>query len=366
MQKISRLYHRYKNFQPPGSRCSLLLALDNIMTADAKQLLIKPPPTSIHDDRWGGPGTCFPWPLESFLSWGLAISCLAVSGYHYVRGRLFSKTQPARLPLAVVSRNEILQMSPKERYQQFQTLLRKVSGKSCPSDEALIHFIQTNQTLRRLATLCASVQDPQLERIWDSLLRVKNDSIPQEQQNTLSYDLAVIVPCYREDPQRVFNNLQLLLDRSQSPANIQIVLVVVETSDQPNPSDNKYSLPNGFGRTDVVRCPDRGRGPALNVGADVAIAHHLVFLHSDTILPNHWDASIKTSLQTNDACCFRFGIAPGSNVPGIRAVEMTANWRCALWKLPYGDQCLCVRASLFHYLGGRFLLSVEERLVMVV
>ncbi|KAL3779717.1 hypothetical protein HJC23_003578 [Cyclotella cryptica] len=38
----------------------------------------------------GGPNTCLPFFVESFLGWGLCLSCLSVSGYHYAKSILLS------------------------------------------------------------------------------------------------------------------------------------------------------------------------------------------------------------------------------------------------------------------------------------
>ncbi|KAL7512980.1 hypothetical protein ACHAXN_011218 [Cyclotella atomus] len=38
----------------------------------------------------GGPNTCLPFSLESFLGWSLCVSCLSVSGYHYAKSLLLS------------------------------------------------------------------------------------------------------------------------------------------------------------------------------------------------------------------------------------------------------------------------------------
>lgn len=40
----------------------------------------------------GGPNTCLPFFVESFLGWSLCLSCLTVSGYHYVKSILLSNT----------------------------------------------------------------------------------------------------------------------------------------------------------------------------------------------------------------------------------------------------------------------------------
>jgi glycosyltransferase involved in cell wall biosynthesis len=143
----------------------------------------------------------------------------------------------------------------------------------------------------------------------------------------------------------------------------------------------------------------QGRGPALNAGAAHSTGRILAFLHSDTKLPVDWDVKLRDAFHSdgsNDGTCtpndnnnssrprcrlranaaaFGFGIdMNGLNKhhrctiddydydddshydsyypPGLRAVQMTANLRCQLWSLPYGDQCLCLPRRIFNHMGG--------------
>lgn len=62
------------------------------------------------------------------------------------------------------------------------------------------------------------------------------------------------------------------------------------------------------------------------------------------------EASSRTEL---DAAAAGFDDSSSSYYPpGLRAVQVTANLRCRLWSLPYGDQCLCVPAIVFNHVGG--------------
>jgi len=109
----------------------------------------------------GGPGTCFPTFLESFLSWALCIVCLSVSGYHhFVRAavrslfsyhylwllfeRFYKRKQQEQaavtsnnnedfsfffscgsfLPITTYSRREVSLKTPKQRHDQLLKLLR--------------------------------------------------------------------------------------------------------------------------------------------------------------------------------------------------------------------------------------------------
>jgi hypothetical protein len=156
-----------------------------------------------------------------------------------------------------------------------------------------------------------------------------------------------------------------------------------------------------------------GRGPCLNFGASRADGAVLAFCHCDTKLPVEWDVRLLETFYPNNVrndgspravrsqkeqeaasaenvspwydwalrylrkllqrryesqvqrhrasvCAFGFGIDTSPDglggsmpaPPGIRAVEVTANLRCLLWSLPYGDQCLCLPATHFRHVGG--------------
>ncbi|MCE5334228.1 MAG: TIGR04282 family arsenosugar biosynthesis glycosyltransferase [Desulfobacteraceae bacterium] len=95
-----------------------------------------------------------------------------------------------------------------------------------------------------------------------------------------------------------------------------------------------------------------GRGIQQNSAAMLASADVLFFLHDDTFPPPNFPFLIrracgdfKTSLG-----CFRLSFAP-SPFP-LRLVAGLANLRTTLFGLPYGDQGLFCRKSVFESLGG--------------
>ena len=146
----------------------------------------------------GGPGTRLPRAVESLLSWTLAVSCLGVSGYHYVLttsvlpalacvrlriGRaLFregggggqqqqqqqQQQQPPPpppppllpfdrcwVPLTTHSRAELDRATPRERLRQLGALLAGPArdGTGSAGDEELIRACREDGTCRRLASL---------------------------------------------------------------------------------------------------------------------------------------------------------------------------------------------------------------------
>jgi hypothetical protein len=409
----------------------------------------------------GGPNTLLPSPIESLLCWSLALSCLSVSGYHYivdnyikpyslrfmahvVRRRILtfdrtcgsSSSQPDRLtttdslhqfscwlPLMTYSRAELQRFTPMERFEQLIHLLnlmltmptsdrkeRSTQGngtlQATFSDDELVTLLRGNEILRRLASLALRPFDPfsnnetnaphsqplgqQLIRIWPRLLALP----PVESLNRAKQDyiIGLIIPCYHEQPSDVVQKLKFAFMACHEPQRVQVVLVMAgvqaTTDKQKLQSSIREHSPwdtsntSQWGEVQIVEFfEESGRGPCLNFGAAHAHADVSIFsfCHSDTRLPYHWDAKLIQTLypetrssvdvttlhrkqlpppRTN-SCTFGFGIDKSPIglqgkpcPPGIRAIEVTANLRCRLWSLPYGDQCLSLRATDFRYLGG--------------
>jgi len=133
-----------------------------------------------------------------------------------------------------------------------------------------------------------------------------------------------------------------------------------------------------------------GRGPCLNYGAKYANGDILTFLHADTRLATYgWDKAILKVLSDDGGdrpritcCAFSFAIDSSLEAltvrtnaasdcdtekliqcnnsilyqqyypPGLFAVEVTANLRCKMFSMPYGDQCLSLPKNVFQHVGG--------------
>lgn len=348
----------------------------------------------------GGPGSKLPPAVESFLSWSLALGCLSVSGYHYLVGTIFRphlarlrrllqsrrrievqeeeelQELPCWLPLTTYTRAEAERCTAMERYRQLVSLLVQNPPPSMDAgpinidplytDDELVRIIREDVILRRVVSLAMRPPSTvwklplgqQLVRIWDKLLELPMDRL------SYNYAISLVIPCHGDAATDVVRKLVGLLEAAREPKQIELLVVDAGGCD--------FSLSKAihqqrqhrrwFGATRVLRFREgAGRGPCLNFGADHATGRILAFLHSDTFLPPGWDESIvkafEPSERRSNACAFRFGIDrsgfPQSyRPPGIDAIEFTANVRCWLWSLPYGDQCLCVPAVVFRHLGG--------------
>lgn len=102
-----------------------------------------------------------------------------------------------------------------------------------------------------------------------------------------------------------------------------------------------------------------GRARQMNAGASKSDGNVLLFLHADTVLGHDYaSAAPRLSDGTMAAGAFRFAIA--DRFPGSKFIEWTTNLRSRWLQLPYGDQGLFLRRSLFEELGGFADLPILE------
>jgi rSAM/selenodomain-associated transferase 2 len=102
----------------------------------------------------------------------------------------------------------------------------------------------------------------------------------------------------------------------------------------------------------IAEPPPVGRGAQMNAGAARARAPWLLFLHADSRLPPGWLDAFENTTRDPELVggWFRFALdAPNWQA---RLIERLVALRVRIWRLPYGDQGLFVRADIFRRLGG--------------
>lgn len=116
----------------------------------------------------------------------------------------------------------------------------------------------------------------------------------------------------------------------------------------------------------------RGRGQQMQAGAKAAKSTWLLFLHADTVLEHGWDTEVEKFFEhaaagrfgnTEIAAAFRFTLDDFSGT--ARFLERMVALRCALFKLPYGDQGLLINKRLYDKLGGFRALPLMEDVDLV-
>lgn len=104
---------------------------------------------------------------------------------------------------------------------------------------------------------------------------------------------------------------------------------------------------------------DKGRGTQLRAGAKLAKGDWLLFLHADTVLSPGWEDEVSKFLEQVEqgrfrgkevAAAFRFALDDFG--PAARWLEWAVSLRCALLRLPYGDQGLLIHKNFYKKLGG--------------
>lgn len=100
-----------------------------------------------------------------------------------------------------------------------------------------------------------------------------------------------------------------------------------------------------------------GRGYQLEAGAHRARFPWLLFLHADTVLEPGWERDAVAFMEGVDggkrplaAAAFRFALDDVGVRP--RVLEQLVAARCALLRLPYGDQGLLIPRLLYTEVGG--------------
>lgn len=108
-----------------------------------------------------------------------------------------------------------------------------------------------------------------------------------------------------------------------------------------------------------------GRGEQLSIGAAQARQPWLLFLHADTVLETGWERDVYALIERVDsgrreatAAAFRFTLDDQGFWP--RMIEFGVAVRCALFRMPYGDQGLLIPRSLYQRVGGYSRLPLME------
>jgi len=109
----------------------------------------------------------------------------------------------------------------------------------------------------------------------------------------------------------------------------------------------------------------RGRALQQNQGAAAARGNVLLFLHADTLLPRDYVAHVFETLMDRSVALGAFRFKTNLDRPLMRAIEVTTHFRSRTLRLPYGDQALFVRKSLFQAVGGFPEMPIAEDLFFV-
>ena len=95
----------------------------------------------------------------------------------------------------------------------------------------------------------------------------------------------------------------------------------------------------------------KGRGKQMNAGAAMASGEILIFLHSDTQLPEMALEKISNCLQNKQYVGGAFDLAIDSDRLFLRYIAARARFRSRSNRIPYGDQAIFIRKDYFERIG---------------
>ena len=165
--------------------------------------------------------------------------------------------------------------------------------------------------------------------------------------------ISVIIPVLNEAA-----NLGKTLAKAQHNRDVEIIVVDGGSEDDTVKIAKKHGVK-------VMISPQPGRSFQMNFGAQKATGNILLFLHGDTILPEGYGQKIIAAFTKPKTIAGAFELAIDGEKLSLRLVEKAVNWRSRLLSLPYGDQGIFVKASVFWELGGFPNLPIMEDFIFI-
>ncbi len=210
---------------------------------------------------------------------------------------------------------------------------------------------QTLQTVREsglrfvLLESLADVDRPVDLHIWQEVKKTAA-------KPSLAQKISIIIPVLNEAA-----TIARTLSHLEGGDNLEVIVV------DGGSIDETAELAGSRGAKVIQSNP--GKAVQMNTGAAAAAGDILVFLHADTLLPEDFSHQIVSALNQNGVAAGAFRLTIDSSGAGIRIIERMANLRSRFLRLPYGDQALFMKKSLFKEIRGFPDLPIMEDFILV-
>jgi rSAM/selenodomain-associated transferase 2 len=176
--------------------------------------------------------------------------------------------------------------------------------------------------------------------------------------------ISIIIPVLNEAA-----TIEQTLTRVQQATDIEVIVVDGGSRDETIAIAKRWckvQLTKNLSPTVLPSLPIQvisaaaGRANQMNAGAAVAKGDVLLFLHADTCLPPGFDTLLLRALQDAGTIAGAFELRIDAQLRGLRLIEKMVSMRSRFLSLPYGDQAIFMKASVFHEIGGFPDLPIME------
>ncbi len=170
-------------------------------------------------------------------------------------------------------------------------------------------------------------------------------------------NLSIVIPSLNEA-----SNLPLLLSDLQLwPYDLEISVCDC------NSKDLTVLIAKLFGAKPFKNL-EANRGEQLHHGADHSTREWILFLHADSRLPTNWPETVLpiTNNPHSANSVWYFDLKIEDRRLDFRILELAVFIRSRLQRLPYGDQGLLIKRSLYKKMGGFKPLPIMEDLDLIL
>lgn len=167
--------------------------------------------------------------------------------------------------------------------------------------------------------------------------------------------ISIIIPVLNEAA-----TIQKTLTRLQDALDVEVIVVDGGSRDETVAIAKHISKAIANSLPIKIISTAAGRGCQMNAGAAVATGDILLFLHGDTHLPTGFDTLVRQALQNSGTIAGAFELRIDAQLWGLQLVEKMVKARSRLLSMPYGDQAIFLKTTVFHEIGGFPDLPIME------